>query len=92
VVPQLLLANFHRVMPRKYMWSLPPAAPISRPRSKSRRHSDAFAKLLLGDIDEASNTFILAKLSLNFVSLVDTGVGSMSASGLWDFQLYMGDS
>jgi hypothetical protein len=51
----------------------------------------AFAKLLLGDTDEGSNTFILAELSPSFVSLVETGVSSTSTSGLRDFQLYVGD-
>jgi hypothetical protein len=50
----------------------------------------AFAKLLLGDIDEASNTFVLAELSPSFVSLVETGVGSTSTSGQQDFQLHVG--
>jgi hypothetical protein len=39
VVPLLLLAHFHRVMPHKYRWVLQPAAPISRQRSKARRLS-----------------------------------------------------
>jgi hypothetical protein len=44
----------------------------------------------VSDIDEASDTFVLAKLSPSFVSLVEIGVGSTSASGLQDFQLHVG--
>jgi hypothetical protein len=75
-----------------------PQVQVVTPASHSNQQTEikvkkalAFAKLLLGDTNEESGTFVLAKLSPSFVSLVETGVRNTSTSGLQDFQLYVGD-